>query len=74
MNTSHASLSRSCLRLHGRWEGSLPPCGGELERGVSHKHRPRGLPLSLTLPRKGGGNPSGGAFLTCKPSHRMCMP
>ncbi|WP_342732263.1 error-prone DNA polymerase [Bradyrhizobium sp. B117] len=38
--------------------GSLPPCGGELERGVSHEHRPRGLPLSLPLPRKGGGNPS----------------
>ncbi|WP_420970317.1 error-prone DNA polymerase [Bradyrhizobium sp. B120] len=43
----------------GRHEqmGSLPPCGGELERGVSHDHRPCGLPLSLTLPRKGGGNP-----------------
>ncbi|MBR0718316.1 error-prone DNA polymerase [Bradyrhizobium liaoningense] len=38
--------------------GSLPPCGGELERGVSHDHRPGGSPLSLTLPRKGGGNPS----------------
>ena len=37
--------------------GSLPPCGGELERGASHDHRPCGLPLSLTLPRKGGGNP-----------------
>ena len=37
--------------------GSLPPCGGELERGVSHDHRPCDLPLSLTLPRKGGGNP-----------------
>ncbi|WP_370175456.1 error-prone DNA polymerase [Bradyrhizobium elkanii] len=51
----------------GRHErmGSLPPCGGELERGVSHDHRPCGLPLSLTSrasfarlgPRKGGGNP-----------------
>ncbi|OKO68279.1 error-prone DNA polymerase [Bradyrhizobium sp. NAS96.2] len=43
----------------GRHErmGSLPPCGGELERVVSHDHRPCGLPLSLTLPRKGGGNP-----------------
>ncbi|NEU99714.1 error-prone DNA polymerase [Bradyrhizobium uaiense] len=43
----------------GRHErmGSLPPCVGELERGVSHDHRPCGLPLSLTLPRKGGGNP-----------------
>ncbi|MGY4477998.1 error-prone DNA polymerase [Bradyrhizobium sp. USDA 3364] len=49
----------------GRHErmGSLPPCGGELERGVSHD--PSGLPLSLTSrasfarlgPRKGGGNP-----------------
>ncbi|MCK1717552.1 error-prone DNA polymerase [Bradyrhizobium sp. 141] len=38
------------------WLGSLPPCGGELERGVSHDQRPRGSPLSLTLPRKGGGN------------------
>jgi len=52
----------------GRHErmGSLPPCGGELERGVSHDQRPCGLPLSLTSrasfarlgPRKGGGNPS----------------
>ncbi|ODM72456.1 error-prone DNA polymerase [Bradyrhizobium elkanii] len=51
----------------GRHErmGSLPPCGGELERGVSHDHRPCGLPFSLTSrasfarlgPRKGGGNP-----------------
>ncbi|MCC8984581.1 error-prone DNA polymerase [Bradyrhizobium acaciae] len=51
----------------GRYErmGSLPPCGGDLERGVSHDHRPCGLPLSLTSrasfarlgPRKGGGNP-----------------
>ena len=51
----------------GRHErmGSLSPCGGELERGVSHDHRPCGLPLSLTSrasfarlgPRKGGGNP-----------------
>lgn len=40
------------------WLGSLPPCGGELERGVSHDQRPCGSPLSLTLPRKGGGNPS----------------
>ncbi|UGY13022.1 error-prone DNA polymerase [Bradyrhizobium septentrionale] len=47
------------------WMGSLPPCGGELERGVSHDHRPCGLPLSLTSrasfarlgPHKGGGNP-----------------
>ncbi|MHC2335833.1 error-prone DNA polymerase [Bradyrhizobium sp. USDA 4454] len=47
------------------WMGSLPPCGGELERGVSHDHRSCGLPLSLTSrasfarlgPRKGGGNP-----------------
>jgi error-prone DNA polymerase len=37
--------------------GSLPPCGEELERGVSHDHRPYGLPLSLPLPHKGRGNP-----------------
>src|SRR3981189_3625693 len=36
--------------------GSLPPCGGELERGVSLELRARGLPLSLALPHKGGGN------------------
>ncbi|UPJ67368.1 error-prone DNA polymerase [Bradyrhizobium sp. 191] len=41
-----------------KWLGSLPPCGGELERGVSHDQRPCGSSLSLTLPRKGGGNPS----------------
>ena len=33
---------------------SLPPCGGELERGVSRKRRR--LLLTLALPRKGGGN------------------
>jgi hypothetical protein len=36
--------------------GSLPPCGGELERGISPGLGARGLPLSLTLPHKGGGN------------------
>src|SRR3984893_1390667 len=34
----------------------LPPCGGELERGVPQPLESRsGLPPSLTLPRKGGG-------------------
>jgi len=37
--------------------GSLPPCGGGLGRGVSRTGGGRGLPLSPTLPRKGGGNP-----------------
>ena len=32
--------------------GSLPPCGGELERGVSHELRCLWLTPSLTLPRK----------------------
>ena len=36
--------------------GSLPPCGGELERGANPGFGARGLPLSLTLPHKGGGN------------------
>jgi hypothetical protein len=35
---------------------SLPPCGGEPERGVSPGFGVRGLLLSLALPRKGGGN------------------
>jgi hypothetical protein len=39
---------------------SLPPCGGEVERGVTSSDV-SGLPPSLTLPRKGGGNaPSSG--------------
>ena len=41
--------------------GSLPPCGGELERGVSPGFGARGLPPSLTLPHKGGGNESASA-------------
>jgi hypothetical protein len=36
--------------------GSLPTCGGEVERGESLGLGTRGLPLSLTLPHKGGGN------------------
>src|SRR5579863_8410665 len=44
--------------------GSHPPCGGEVERGVSLGLDARGLPPSLTSrasfahlgPRKGGGN------------------
>jgi hypothetical protein len=39
-----------------RTVGSLPPCGGEVERGVGHDLGVRGLPPSLTLPRRGGGN------------------
>ncbi len=31
---------------------------------ASDEHRPFGSPLSLTLPRKGGGNPPAGALLT----------
>jgi hypothetical protein len=31
---------------------------------ASHEHHPWGSPLSLTLPRKGGGNPSARACLT----------
>ena len=34
---------------------SLPPCGGELERGKP-RTPPLQLPPSLTLPHKGGGN------------------
>jgi error-prone DNA polymerase len=36
--------------------GSLPPCGGEVERGVNPLLRARVSPPSLTLPRKGGGD------------------
>src|SRR5258708_38621463 len=44
--------------------GSLPPCGGEVERGVNPNRSARGLSPSLTLeselrssrPHKGGGN------------------
>ena len=34
---------------------SLPPCGGELERGVATSTNLAATP-SLTLPHKGGGN------------------
>jgi len=42
--------------LAAKTAGSLPPCGGEVERGVSPGFGMRGLPPSLTLPHKGGGN------------------
>lgn len=38
--------------------GSLPPCGGGLGRGVSRTGGGRGLPLSPTLPHKGGESPT----------------
>ncbi|WP_027533920.1 error-prone DNA polymerase [Bradyrhizobium sp. WSM3983] len=38
--------------------GSLPPCGGGLGRGVSRTSGGRGLPLSPTLPHKGGESPT----------------
>ncbi len=34
--------------------GSLPPCGGEVERGVNPTLGIRGIPPAL--PHKGGGN------------------
>ncbi|MBR0898096.1 error-prone DNA polymerase [Bradyrhizobium tropiciagri] len=40
------------------WAGSLPPCGGGVGRGVSRTGGGRGLPLSPTLPRKGGESPT----------------
>ena len=39
-----------------RTVGPLPPCGEELERGVSPMLCAPRLPPSLTLPHKGGGN------------------
>ncbi|WP_298241703.1 error-prone DNA polymerase [uncultured Bradyrhizobium sp.] len=38
--------------------GSLPPCGGGVGRGVSRTDGGRGLPLSPTLPHKGGESPT----------------
>ncbi|OPY97738.1 error-prone DNA polymerase [Bradyrhizobium sacchari] len=38
--------------------GSLPPCGGGLGRGVRRTGGGRGLPLSPTLPHKGGESPT----------------
>ena len=38
--------------------GSFPPCGGGVGRGVSRTGSGRGLPLSPTLPRKGGESPT----------------
>src|SRR5262249_20737751 len=36
--------------------GSLPPCGGGPGRGVEKRVDVAGVPPSLTLPHKGGGN------------------
>src|SRR6266849_3678666 len=36
--------------------GSPPPCGEGLGKGVPRTRSPREAPLSLALPRKGGGN------------------
>ena len=48
----------------GTLEGLSPPLRGRAGERGSHEHRPGGLPLSLTLPRKGGGSPPAGASLT----------
>ena len=44
--------------------GLSPPLRGRVGERGSHEHRPSGSPLSLALPRKGGGNPSADASLT----------
>jgi len=46
--------AKSCLRQHSP-VGSLPPCGGELERGVSTNSCACGSPPSLALPTRGEG-------------------
>ncbi|WP_375784071.1 DNA polymerase Y family protein [Bradyrhizobium sp. Pha-3] len=44
--------------------GLSPPLRGRVGERGSHTHRPSGLPLSLALPRKGGGNPTANASPT----------
>ncbi len=52
--------------------GSLPPCGGELEKGVATRTAVAATP-SLTLPRKGGGNAAVFAErITSPPSSSAC--
>ncbi len=50
------NLVRKMQGCAARTLGSLPPCGGERERGVSPDPGGRGSPPSLTLPYNGGGN------------------
>lgn len=47
--------------------GLSPPLRGRVGEGGTADTGARGLPLSLTLPRKGGGNPSADASLTKEP-------
>src|SRR6185312_2590850 len=51
---SHLLPFEQWLRHESSLVCSLPPCGGELERGY-HALRYLWLPPSLTLPRTGGG-------------------
>ena len=44
--------------------GLSPPLRGRVGEGGTADTGARGLPLSLTLPRKGGGNPTAGVSLT----------
>ena len=52
----HISLNRQPTPSKQAPTVSLPPCGGGLGRGVSHRLRSPRLPPSLALPHKGGGN------------------
>ncbi len=52
----NASRSEASGSAAANTDCSLPPCGGELERGVSHERWHLWLTPSLTLRRKGGGN------------------
>ncbi|MGF6309432.1 error-prone DNA polymerase [Bradyrhizobium sp. i1.8.4] len=62
LKQQQALCSARSVNVHesGRheWMGPLPPCGGGLGRGVSRTGSGRGLPLSPTLPRKGGESPT----------------
>ncbi|WP_375779915.1 DNA polymerase Y family protein [Bradyrhizobium sp. ma5] len=51
--------------------GLSPPLWGRVGEGGSHEHRPWGSPPSLTLPHKGGGNPSAHASLTNEVSNLL---
>src|SRR5882757_7740631 len=50
--------------LANELDGLSPPLRGRVGERGSHEHCPSGLPLSLALPRKGGGNPSTDVSLT----------
>jgi hypothetical protein len=64
IRSNSSCASTRCTHRATRTAGSLPPCGGELERGVAASTAVAATPLPN--PRKGGRE--------CSPFARLCEP